>query len=105
MACDDRGEYDGKRGSVLTASHVMQSRLTDGWCVKTLEWNGNVVTVRFSGVNGLRGVVMQSMAGAEEVFRFWGRNGMAGAVDKDGLVRGATTPEIVFDLKGMKLRL
>eukprot|EP00177_Eucheuma_denticulatum_P004446 GFKZ01008076.1.p1 GENE.GFKZ01008076.1~~GFKZ01008076.1.p1 ORF type:complete len:479 (-),score=47.46 GFKZ01008076.1:964-2400(-) len=105
VACDDRGECDGKRGTVLTASHVMLSWLTDGWCVKPLEWNGNVVKVRFSGVNGLRGVVMQSTAGAEEIFRFGEGHGMTGSVDKDGLVRGGTTPEIVFDLKGMELQL
>lgn len=103
VACDDIGECKENKGSSLQGEHFLVSYLTDGWCVKPLEWNGNVVSVKFSDVHGMRGVMMQSTAGREETFKFGEGYGMTGSVDENKLVHGGSTPEILFDLKGMEV--
>lgn len=102
-ACDDVGECKGKSGNSLKAKHTMVSYLTDGWCVKPVEWNGNVVRVQFSDMEGVRGINFQSTAGVnkEYLFKDGKDNGMTGTVDKNGLVRGGMAPDIQMNLKGI----
>lgn len=104
-ACDDKGECVGQSGLELAANHGLVSFLSDGWCVKPLESNGNVVTVRFSEVVGMKGVVLQSTAGQDQVFLFSDgkKNGMSGRVDKHGLVNHGEVPDIQFNLRGIEV--
>lgn len=103
VSCDDIGECKGEKGNKLTGRHSLVSYLTDGWCIKPLEWNGNAIRVKFTDIDGMRGVMMQSTAGREETFKFGGGHGVTGSVDRNGLVRGGATPEILFNLKGVKV--
>lgn len=103
VSCDDVGECKGERGNILTGRHLLVSYLADGWCIKPLEWNGNVVSVKFTDVYGMKGIMMQSTAGREEIFNFGGRHGVTGSVDTNGLVQGGESPDILFNLQGIKV--
>lgn len=104
-ACDDVGECRGKSGRILHASHLLASSQSDGWCVKQAEWNGNAISVTFSDVNGMLGVVLQSPAGQDQDYLFSNsaENGMTGTVDSSGLVQGGATPAITFRLSGIEV--
>lgn len=83
---------------------MLLSWLSDGWVVKPVGWNGNSVKVKFSQVEGMWGVVMQSPAGVERVFNFAGGVGTSSDVDSNGLVRRGSSPDIIFNLRGMKVQ-
>lgn len=110
VVCDDAGECKpgssiGLGKNSLYGKHKLVSYLSDGWCVKPLESNGNVVSVKLTNINGMRGVVLQSTAGrdTEYLFADGKDNGMTGIVNENGLVGGGTVPEIQFNLLGFKV--
>lgn len=101
IACDDVGECKGSKGKSLTGRHTLVSSLSDGWCIRPLESNGNAVSVKFSNVDGIKGVMLQSPAGQEKMFKFGEGAGMLGQMNSNGLVFNGTTPEIMFNLDGI----
>ncbi|CAN8064265.1 unnamed protein product [Agarophyton chilense] len=100
-ACDDIGECLGGPAATLSASHVYQDNLSDGWCVTPLERNGNAIRVTFSNVTGMYGIEIQSPGYQFEYL--WSdplQHGMAGVIDSDGFSVGGSA-SFIINLRGI----
>lgn len=105
VACDDRNECRGGGSDVLRATHVLAFTHSDGWCVSPVE-SQEGVTVKFSEMDGFEGISFQLSDGVDEAYYFMdevegGVVGMTGTVDGNGLVKGGSMGEILFNVGGI----
>eukprot|EP00177_Eucheuma_denticulatum_P004635 GFKZ01008436.1.p1 GENE.GFKZ01008436.1~~GFKZ01008436.1.p1 ORF type:complete len:202 (+),score=22.37 GFKZ01008436.1:929-1534(+) len=103
-ACDDINDScQDPSGNVITSSFGNAGYVTDGFCVKPVDFTGNAFTIQLTEVRSVRGIRFINPAGTVKEF-LWSdgaTNGMTGSVDGDGLVTLGTTPAITFNLAGL----
>lgn len=104
VACDDASDSClTPQGTVLTSYFGNAADVTDGFCVKPLDFSGNTIELQVTNVEGARGIRFIRPSGTVKEF-LWAdgaTNGMTGTVDANGLVTGGASPVIRVNLNGL----
>lgn len=103
-ACDDAVDSCQLSSGVSISSYFGNTAdLTDGYCIKPIDYSGNTVTIQVTDVQRARGIRFVQPSGTvrEYLFANGPGNGMTGTVDASGLVSSGYMPAITFNLNGV----
>lgn len=104
VACDDASDSClSPPGTVLTSYFGNSADVTDGFCVKPLDYSGNSILLQVTNVEGARGIrfIRPAQTVKEYLWADGPANGMTGTVDANGLVSGGASPVIRINLQGI----
>lgn len=106
-ACDDAADSCQSPSAVSITSYFGNAAdVTDGYCIKPIDYSGNTVTIQVTDVQGAKGIRFVQPSGTvrEYLFANGPANGMTGTVDANGLVTNGFMPAITFNLNGIEVQ-
>lgn len=104
VACDDPNDSCQTGPANSISSYFGNAAfVTDGFCIKPVDYSGNTFTISVSNVQRARGIrfIRPAQTVKEFLWSDGAVNGMTGAVDGNGLVTNGAAPPIKVNLAGL----